>query len=47
VDLKEMGWEDMQWINMVQGREKRLVLVKVLMHFTLSIQRIIIQFIKL
>ena len=37
MDLKERGWEVMKWINMVQGREKWLVIVKVLMDFTLSI----------
>jgi len=36
VDIKEMGWEAMKWINVVQGREKWLVIVKVLMDFTLS-----------
>ena len=47
VDLKEMGWEAMKWVDMVQGRENCLLLVKVLMNFTLYIPLIIIQFIKL
>jgi len=37
VDIKEMGWEAMKWINMVQDRGKWLVIVKVLMDFLLSI----------
>ena len=37
MDLKEMGCEAMKWINIVQGRGKWLVIVKVLLDFTLSI----------
>jgi hypothetical protein len=47
VDIKEMGLEATKWINMVQGREKRLVLLKVLTDFILSIPWIIINFMKL
>ena len=36
IDLQEVGWGNMDWMNMVQDRERWLALVNVVMNMQIS-----------
>jgi hypothetical protein len=33
MDLRDIGWDDMDWIDLAQGRDQWRVLVNMVMHF--------------